>query len=171
MEFKEFLEDKSVKPKLKTEAMGKWIVNGYKKVSELIEFAQTAKDPIKATCIEALEYATKMNPAIATPECLDFVTAALLEKAPRVKWEAAKVVGNIAHLYPNDLDVAIGNLLENTKHTGTVVRWSAAFALGKIIMMKTPLNAELVPRLEAICEQEEKPSIKKIYLDALKKSV
>jgi len=49
------------------------------------------------------------------------------------------------------------------------VRWSAAFALGEIVKLKTRYNKTLVPAIEAICNSEEKNSIKKIYLDAVKK--
>jgi HEAT repeat protein len=92
----------------------------------------------------------------------------LTEKAPRIKWESAKVVGNIAHLYPDKLDEAIKNLLINSEHTGTVVRWSAAFALGQIIKLRTSRNRNLIPAIESICKREEKNSIKKIYIAALK---
>ena len=87
-----------------------------------------------------------------------------------IKWESAKVVGNVSHLYPEKLDEAIGNLLVNSEHAGTVVRWSAAYALSQIIKIKTSRNKELIPTIESICEREEKNSIKKIYLEALKKS-
>ena len=93
----------------------------------------------------------------------------LTAKAPRVKWESAKVVGNIAHLYPAKLDTAIMHLLANTNHDGTVVRWSAAFALGEILKLKTKHNSSLLSRIEKICDQEEKNSIKKIYQAAIKK--
>jgi HEAT repeat protein len=79
------------------------------------------------------------------------------------------VIGNIAPLYPGKLKEAISNLLINTEHPGTVVRWSAAFALGEIVKMNTTLNKDLVPAIESICKREEKNSIRKIYLAALKK--
>jgi hypothetical protein len=98
MDFKLLLEDKSLKPKEKTETLSQWVLDNPKKVIDLIEFAKVSKDPIKATCIEALEFATKTNPSIATQSWLEFVTQTLTDKAPRIKWESAKVVGNIAHL-------------------------------------------------------------------------
>jgi HEAT repeat protein len=102
--------------------------------------------------------------------CFQFVTQALIAKAPRVKWESARVIGNTAHLFPDKLDEAIKNLLVNSKHEGTVVRWSAAFALGEILKLKTKHNASLLSAIEAICNSDEKSSIKKIYLDAMKKT-
>lgn len=163
------LENKSLKPKEKTEFLSKLILESKLNIDELISFAKPSKDPVKATCIEALEFASKINPAIATKNCFVFVTESLTEKAPRIKWESAKVIANTAHLFSKNLNNAIKNLLINTEHSGTVVRWSAAFALGEIIKLKTPINKELVPAIESIIEREEKNSIKKIYLTAIKK--
>lgn len=169
MSLDELLKDKSTKPKEKTETISKWILDKSLPLDELIAFAEKQKDPTKATCIEAIEYASKQNPNIADESVLAFVSKTLTEKAPRIKWESAKVVGNIAHVFPAQLDSSITNLLTNTKHEGTVVRWSSAFALGEILKLKTKHNAKLLPEIEAICKKEEKNSIKKIYLDALKK--
>ncbi|MFI5150223.1 MAG: HEAT repeat domain-containing protein [Bacteroidia bacterium] len=164
------LNDKNKKPKEKTAELSSLILSKKVSLNDLLVCAETAKDSPRATCIEALEFATKTNPAIANEKCLQFVTQSLTGKAPRVKWESAKVIGNIAHRFPGRLDKAIGHLLTNSEHEGTVVRWSAAFALGEILKLKTRVNSSLYPALEAICKREEKNSIKKIYADALKKS-
>jgi len=170
MTIDELLKDKAIKPKEKTEAISKWILDKSLPVDELIAFADKQKDPSKATCIEAMEYATKQSPNIADETVLTFVTNTLTAKAPRIKWESAKVIGNIAHLFPTKLEKSINNLLTNTEHEGTVVRWSAAFALGEILKLKTKYNKDLFPAIEAICVKEEKNSIKKIFLDAIKKT-
>ena len=169
MTLDELISDKATKPKEKTETISKWILDKSLPVDELIAYAEKQKDPAKATCIEAMEYATKQKPEIADEIVLTFVTNKLTEKAPRIKWESAKVIGNIAHLFPTKLEKSIGNLLINTEHEGTVVRWSSAFALGEILKLKTKYNNDLLPAVEAICVKEEKNSIKKIYLDAIKK--
>lgn len=169
MDIEKILNDKQVKLKEKTETISKLLLDKKIGINELIKFAQISNDPVKATCIEAIEFATKSKPAIAPLACWEFVSKTLIEKAPRVKWESAKVIGNIAHLYPDKLDEAIKNLLVNAKHSGTVVRWSAAFALGQIIKIKTSQNKDLISAVESICKREEKNSIKKIYFDALKK--
>ncbi|WP_300662936.1 HEAT repeat domain-containing protein [Fluviicola sp.] len=170
MELAALLNDKATKSKEKTELLSKLVLESKVSADDLLEFAGTAKDPVKATCIEALEYATKQKPELMNEKNFRFVTAALTEKAPRIKWESAKVIGNTAHLFPAHVDQAINNLLDNSEHDGTVVRWSAAFALGEILKLKTKHNKDLLPALEAICNREEKNSIKKIYLDAIKKS-
>ncbi len=170
MTIEELFKDKSVKAKEKTDIISKWILDRSLPADELIAFAEKAKDPVKATCVEALEYATKQKPDIADETILTFVTSTLPEKAPRIKWESAKVIGNIAHLFPDQLEKPISGLLANTGHEGTVVRWSAAFALGEILKLKTKYNTDLLPTLESISGKEEKSSIKKIYLDAIKKT-
>jgi hypothetical protein len=170
MEYKLLLDDKTLKPKEKTEILSRMILENPQVVDEFVRYAGTCKDKDKATCIEALEFATGKNPGIATKECFGFVSAALKAKAPRVKWESARVIGNTAHLYTDLLDTAIVNLMDNAADPGTVVRWSAATALGRIIKLKTKHNSELIPAIEAIMEHEENNSIRKIYFEALKKT-
>jgi hypothetical protein len=169
MKISDLLNDKTIKSKQKTELLAQYILEKKIKVDEVILTATEAKDPVKATCIEALEFASKQKPAIINSEAFQFLTRSLTSKAPRVKWESAKVIGNAAHLFTNQLDDAINNLLINTKDTGTVVQWSSAFALGEILKLKTKHNKKLIPALEKISENTEKNSIKKIYLEALKK--
>ena len=168
MKIAELFADKNLKPKAKTEMLCKMLVEKSISIDELIAFAQTAKDPIKATCIESLEFATKQNPSFGNEKCWQFAIENLTAKSPRIKWESAKVVGNIAHLFSKKLDKAITNLLINAQHEGTVVRWSAAFALGEIVKLKSKHNADLIRAIENICHHEEKNSIKKIYQAALK---
>ena len=169
MSILELLNDKTLKAKQKTEMLSQWFIDNPKKVDTVIAFVRLAKDPIKATCIEGMEFATKNKPEIASLAWLEFVSEALTEKTPRVKWESAKVIGNIAHLHPAKLDAAIMNLLTNTEHAGTVVRWSAAFALGQIVQLKSKHTKALISAIESICMREENNSIKKIYTGALQK--
>lgn len=163
--------DKSIKPKEKTELIASWLTNELLPVDELIAFASSQKDPIKATCIEAIEFVTKENPAFANEMIVDFACNSLLEKAPRIKWESAKVIGNCAAALPSMAIQAIPNLLLNAKHEGTVVRWSSAFALGEILKLKLENHAELLQTIEKLRDEEEKPSIQKIYQAATKKSI
>lgn len=170
MDIARLLSNKTIKPKEKTETLSNWLLGGKLTVDNLTEFARNAKDPLKATCIEALEFATKQNPAVANKKTFLFVTDALTEKAPRVKWESARVIGNTAHLFHGSLGPAIKNLLSNTGNGGTVVRWCTAFALGEILKLVTSHNKALLPAIEAACEKEEKNSIRKIYFNAIKKT-
>ncbi len=165
----ELFQDKTLNAKGKTEKLSVLLLDGTISSQDVIAFAQNTKDADRGTCVEAFEYATRLHPSFATRACLDFATEHLLHKSPRVQWESAKVIGNIAPYFQDDLEPAINGLIINTEHSGTVVRWAAAFALGEIVKLKLPINEDLVPTVENIIEREEKNSIKKIYQAALKK--
>ena len=169
MKLTDIFNNKTLKQKAKTQMLSELVGNKEVSIDALIAFAKKADDTTKATCIESLEFVTKQNSSIATEKCLQFVTQTLKSEAPRVKWESAKVVGNIACLFPAKLDNAIKNLLTNTEYDGTVVRWAAAFALSEILKLKTKYNKDLLPAIETICKNEKDNAIKKKYLDAIKK--
>lgn len=168
MELALLLQDKSIKSKEKTQTISALILDKKISMQEIIHLAMELKDSDKATCIESVEYATKSQAELCTEPMIDFASKMLAEKAPRLKWESARVIGNCAHLFPNKLTLAVKNLLSNAEHSGTVVRWSAAYALGEIGKIKS-YQKQLAPALEALLEREEKNSIKKIYAAALKK--
>ncbi len=168
MNLKMMLSGKELKTKQKVLAISQMLLEKKISINEIINEANESSTAEKATCIEAMEFATKINPGISTVALLEFVIESLMEKAPRVKWESAKVIGNIIHLYPGKSDHAINNLLTNSEHAGTVVRWSAAFALGEIVKLKAKQNKELIPAIESIIQVEENNAIKKIYLAAVK---
>lgn len=170
MNLTELLKDKDLKAKAKVETISEWLLSGQLTVSDWCLTTAAAKEADKANCIEAMEFATQKQPEILSKEGFALVSETLTAKAPRVKWESAKVIGNTARLFTNQLDTALKNLLDNARHEGTVVRWSAAFALGEIVKLKLPHNTDLIPALEAISAAEEKNSIRKIYEAAFKKA-
>jgi HEAT repeat protein len=170
MDVKKVLADTQLKAKDKVNAVCKMLLDDEITLVDLIETAKVSVGSDKANCIEAIESATRVTPEIASLECLKFVTKTLLDESPRVKWESAKVIGNIAHLYPGKLDRAVCNLLINSEFPGTVVRWSAAFALGQIIKLGTRRNKELVPAAEALVKREKDRAIQKLYQAALKQT-
>jgi hypothetical protein len=169
MTIEEIFKDKTIKTKVKVSTIGEWLANNELTLEELLVFAEKQKATNKATCIEAIEYATKKVPSIANENLLAFVTTALKDDEPRVKWESAKVIGNIAKIFPTQLDKAISNLLTNADKTGTVVRWATAYALAEILKLKSDNNKKLLPIIETLCENEENNGVKKKYIDALKK--
>lgn len=164
----EILADKTTKSKDKTTALSAQIASGHIGVEEIIEFCEKAKAPLKATCIESLEYATKADPELLGKKGFAFVVNQLESKSPRVKWESARVIGNTAAQHKSQLDAAIVGLLRNSEDEGTVVRWSSAYALGEIYKLKTKHQADLKSAFESIILREEKNSIRKIYQTAMK---
>jgi|WetSurMetagenome_2_1015567.scaffolds.fasta_scaffold746648_1 HEAT repeat protein len=159
--------DKSLTPKVKTERISRLLLEKKITPEELIAFAASAKDSPRATCTEALEFASAQIPSLINGRVFAFMVESLTVKAPRIKWEAARVIANTAHLHKDRLGEAIDNLLVNAHHEGTVVRWSAATALGKIYSLNAKQNKALLPLLKKLHKEEEKESIRKIYRQAI----
>lgn len=168
MLIKDIFIDKALKPKMKTVRLADEIKRGNISAAEVLEFALASKDPVKASCIEAMEICSKDNPSIAGIKWLLFAGESLASKSPRVKWESARLIGNIAKDAKNIPPEIIDNLLANAAHEGTVVRWSAAYALGETYKLNSPLNRKLKDAFDLIIGSEEKNSIKKIYQNAIK---
>lgn len=169
MTLEQVFEDKTIKAKAKVAMIGQWLIDQELSVEELLAFAAQQVATHKATCIEALEYATKQTTAIADLNLLVELTKALQENEPRIKWESAKVIGHIAKHFPDNLALTLKHLLVNAEHSGTVVRWATAYALGEILKLKTAHNQQLLPQLERLSATEQDNGVKKKYLDALKK--
>jgi hypothetical protein len=73
-------------------------------------------------------------------------------------------------MFPNNLETAIQNLLENTKNEGTVIRWASAYALAKIIQIPQHANSELYDTLNELYEQEQENGVKNQLQNGLKKA-
>ncbi len=158
-----------MKTKAKVSILGEWLLHNELSLEELVSFAEHQHGADKATCIESIADATKKRPTLANEHLLVYVTGTLTDAEPRVKWESAKVIGNIAKLFPEQVDRSIANLLQNTTNAGTVVRWATAYALAEILKLKTANYSELQLVIEKCCEDEEDNGVKRKYLDALKK--
>lgn len=170
MNLETLFTDTSISAKEKTTIISEWLADRSLPIEELIAFAeQRKKDAEKATCIEAIEYVSKNNLELVTEPVFDFMIQQLTAKAPRIKWESAKVIGNSASLFKEKLASTLPPLIQNTSHTGTVVRWSAAYALGEILKTNPPFASDLIATMETLISNEEKNSIIKIYQQAIKK--
>ncbi|PIR08168.1 hypothetical protein COV53_04350, partial [Candidatus Gottesmanbacteria bacterium CG11_big_fil_rev_8_21_14_0_20_37_11] len=80
----------------------------------------------------------------------------------------ARVIANVSQRYPERAAKAVDKLMLNTKDKGTVVRWSAALALGEIAKYNLNIRTKLIPKIEAILEKEQNNGVKNVYLKALK---
>lgn len=169
MTLEQIFQDKTIKAKGKVSIIGDWLINNELPLEELLSYADREKGSDKASCIEAVEYATKKMPSLADENLLDYVTKSLKDDEPRVKWESAKVIGNIAKIFPAKLGKTVSNLLPNAKNKGTVVRWATAYALAEILKLKIENYQDLLSKIEALSENEEDNGVKNKYLDALKK--
>lgn len=155
------------KPKDLCSYIAKLLTDKKPSIKEFAEVMTKGRDSERGTCIEALEYATQTKPAIAKTY-FPGVIKCLSDKAPRVKWEAAKVIGNISKVLSKEAEQAIDKLLVNTKDKGTVVRWSTAFALGEIAKNNPKVQSTLVAKIKTLIKNEENNGVKNVYLKALK---
>lgn len=162
----EILKSKE-KPKKIVELLADALKNNEKTVYELIQYFENGTKAEKGNCMEAIEYVTKENPEFAK-DILDFVIAHVNDKAPRVKWEACRIIGNVAKRFPDKVKEAVPKLLANTQDKGTVVRWSAAFALTEIAKSSMEMQREFVPQFRKILEKEDNKGVRNIYLKYLK---
>jgi hypothetical protein len=162
----EILKSKK-KPKEIVELLAEKLKSDKKVIDELIQCFENGTTAEKGNCMEAIEYVTKEDPEFAE-NCLDFVIAHINDKAPRVKWEDCRIIGNVARRFPDKIKESVPKLLENTNDKGTVVRWSAAFALTEIAKSSLEMQKKLVPEFKKILERENNNGVRNIYLKYLK---
>ena len=114
-----------------------------------------------------MEYVSKDNPDLVVHH-LDFVIRYLENKAPRVKWECARIIANLSLKFSDKTERAIPALLKNAKDKGTVVRWSTAFALGEIAQNNPKAAEILLPKMNGLVKKESNNGVKNVYLKALR---
>lgn len=152
----------TLKPKEKTAKLAQCLKSEPKAMGELLELWKTAKDPVKGTLLSAITLIVSENPGFIGDH-LDFVIAQIGHKAPRVKWESAEIVGHASKVFPDKVMAAVPALLENTGFDGTVVRWSAAFALSEILVNIPSSRDQLMPKINAILEHETNDGVKSLF--------
>jgi len=155
------------KPKEKVDTLAKEVKENRISIKQLIAYFEIGSVSEKGSCIEAIERIAREKPEIILPH-IDFIIDHINDQAPKIKWETARVIGNLSLKYPNEVAKAIPKLLLNAKDAGTVVRWSAAFALTEIAKNNLKLRKELVPRFKEIAEKEKNKGVKNLYVKALK---
>ncbi len=164
------LNDKSMKSTEKREIIIKALEEKSITIKELKVVLNETKEKKSSVIFEAMEAMTNSDAQIADIEWLNLAVENILSESNSIKREASRIVGNISHKFPDDLGEAIEKLLLNTKDEGTVVRWSSAYALSKIIVIPKYANSELFEKLTEICDCEEENGVKNQYVKALKKA-
>ena len=157
-----------IKPKEKTALLAEKLIEDKGLLKEIYGGFSAMSVGEKGTCIEAIGIITKDDPKFADG-CLEFVIDQIGDDGPRVKWESAQVVSNVAKTYPDRTAKAIPALLDNTENDGTVVRWSAAKGLTEIAINNQGKREQLIKSFNEILKREDNNGVKNIYLKALKK--
>ena len=139
-------------------------------IKEIQSTKSVIDDKRMAIVLEAMEQVMQKNPELASVEWLKFVQEFILSNSNNLKRESSRIIGNIAQLFPNDLETAIQRLMINTEDLGTVIRWGSAYAFARIIIVPKFANSELYNTLSKLCEKEENNGVKNQLLNALKKA-
>lgn len=161
------LRASGLKAKEVSEALGKAFIDDSEYLKELVDDSCILTDLERAVLMEALEYATDIDPEVVEP-VLDVVFDCLGYEAPRVKYAAAKVVGNVAHRFPEAVFMSAPVLLKNARHSGTSVRSSAAYALGEIARHNAKMRGKLMPEIHKAFEWERDHGVRAVYKKALR---
>ncbi len=101
MNLSELFKDKSIKPKERTELLTAALLDGSLLFDELSAYFSGARDQEKAFLLEAMEAASAKDATVSTKDWFNLSAENINHKSPSVKREAARVVGNLAALYPD----------------------------------------------------------------------
>jgi len=170
MDITNLLNNKSIKPIAKRTEISEAIRIGAISIREIKSLSEILDDKKLALIFEAMESVTAMNPELAYLDWLLFTQEFITSESNSLKREASRIAGNIAFRFPDDLEVAIRKLLENAGNESTVVRWSSAYALGRIIAIPKYAESELFDVVSDLYEREKDNGIRNRYLSGLKKA-
>ena len=166
----ELLKYKSLKGTERRQAVVNMIVAGELTVNEVAAIATTIGEKQIATILEAVEEVSNKRLCPLEAAWLQWAEPYISSENNSCRREASRIVGDMAAQYPDLLDDAIERLTKNTSDEGTVIRWAAAYALSRIVVLDRYAKSDLYDRLVAVCDREEENGVKNQYLKALKKA-
>ena len=170
MSIVELLKDKSHKGTERRQAVVNMIVARELTVNEVAAIATTIGEKQIATVLEAVEEVSNKQLCPLESAWLQWAEPYISSENNSCRREASRIVGNMAAQHPDLLDDAIERLMKNTADEGTVIRWAAAYALSRIVVLDRYAKGDLYDRLAAVCDREEDNGVKNQYLKALKKA-
>ena len=172
----ELLRDKSLKGTERRQAVVNMIVAGELTVNEVTRSCGPrgadlcVAAPFLRPILEAVEEVSNKHLCPLDAAWLQWAEPYISSENNSCRREASRIVGNMAAQYPDLLDDAIERLMKNTSDEGTVIRWAAAYALSRIVVLDRYAKSDLYDRLVAVCDREENNGVKNQYLKALKKA-
>jgi hypothetical protein len=170
MDIINLLDNKAIKSIEKREAIAEAIKMKLVTIREIKQLKYVLDDKRMAIILESMEAVTNKYPDIADLEWLKLTQDFIISTSNNIKRESSRIVGNIAHLFPNDLETAIEYIMENVKSDGTVIRWGSAYALARIIQIPQYANSDFYDALNDLFKQEQESGVKNQLLKGLKKA-
>ncbi|MEE1261437.1 hypothetical protein [Ruminococcus sp.] len=165
----EILKDKAVKKLEARKLIADAISDGSFSLDDFCSKAGGLNDKQIATFLEAVESVSGQKGSCLGVDYLRFAGRYILSENNSCKREASRIAGNMAADYPDEVESLIEPLLQNTKNSGTVVRWGSAYALSRIIVLDRYKTGGLVGTVKEIYEAEQENGVKNQYAKALKK--
>lgn len=162
--------DKSLKGIARRALIIKCIEQGELPFTVIEQCAESLSDKDLSVILEAMEELSRGSSVVPTLSWLYLAEKHINSPSNSLKREASRVVGNIAHLFPEELSDAISALKINTQNEGTVIRWAAAYALAKIVVIEQYAINSLYDFVVEVCESEQDNAIKNQYIKAIKKA-
>jgi hypothetical protein len=154
------------KPKLKVQKIAGAVLNREIPAKEFIGFFLEADDKDKGTCADVMKHVSAENPGLLSKHIAELIKY-INYPQPRVMWGVPEAIGNMAAQFPAEAASAIPNLLKNTAHESTVVRWCAAYALCKIAKSDVRQLKKLKPVFDKILKKEKNNGVRNVYLKSL----
>lgn len=165
----DLLNDNSTKSKDKRAKIISAVNNQEISIHDLISDSSLVDKNILIV-LEAIEEITRKTPETADAACILFAANYVTADSNAIKREASRIVGNLAHLFPEHLEPVIVKLLDNSNSVGTVVRWGSAYALGKIVQIPQFANSNLYLQVTTLSDEVKENGVKNQYLNGLKKA-
>ena len=120
MDVFEILNDKRIRKLEARKLIADSISDGTFSLTDFSGRAEELKDRQTATFLEAVESITGQKDSRLDVEYLKFAEKYILSENNSCKREASRIVGNMAHLYPDELGGAVEALIKNTSVSGNV---------------------------------------------------
>ena len=169
MRLVDIFNDKSIKKIDARTMIIDGILQGNYTIEEIESVSQELKEKKIATILEAIEEISNKGLTALSLDYLEFANKYISSKENSCKRESSRIVGNLASKFPQAVRDCIPALLDNAKDDGTVIRWSSAYALSRIILLEEYSNTELYEELVSICDKEQENGVRNQYLKAFKK--
>ena len=164
------LRDKSLKGVARRQAVIELMLRGEAPLALLQDLMPQLDEKNAATVLEALEEISNKKLMPLEEGYLPLVIPYIASASNSCRREASRIVGNLAATFPEEVGEAVPLLMDNTADEGTVVRWSAAYALSRIVVLPSYAQSGLYDELQQLAATETEHGVKSQYDKALKKT-
>ena len=170
MKLSDVMQDATTKPVEKRRLLVAQLQAGTSSAQAL--FAEASQLGVKAQTLvlAALEEMTRLAPEHCDKGFIALALPYLSHKAPGLRREAARIIGNLAQHAPDDVEPCLPALLQLASSEGTVLRWAAAYALGRIVALPAYAHTPLYDTVRTLAQTENNSGVQKQYAAGLKRA-